>query len=47
MVAFEDASVNQNIAPFTALLADLFRKGLEAKPLPKISSQTFSYPINH
>jgi hypothetical protein len=38
MVALEEANVNQNIAPFTDLLADLVRKGLEGKPLPKIPS---------
>jgi len=38
MEALEEASVNQNIVPFTDLLADLVRKGLEGKPLPKIPS---------
>jgi hypothetical protein len=36
MGALEEASVNQNIIPFTDLLADLVRQGLEGKPLPKI-----------
>jgi Fic family protein len=38
MGALEEASVNQNIQPFTDLLADLVRKSLEGKPLPKIPS---------
>lgn len=36
MEALEEASVNQNIIPFTDLLADLVSKGLEGRPLPKI-----------
>jgi hypothetical protein len=38
MDALEEASVKQNIQPFTDLLADLVRKSLEGKPLPKIPS---------
>ncbi len=38
MEALEEASVNQNIVPFTDLLANLVRKGLEGKPLPEIPS---------
>jgi len=38
MEALEEASVNQNIVPFTNLLSDLVRKGLEGEPPPRIPS---------
>lgn len=43
MAALEDASVNQNIVPFTHFLARLVTTGLEGKPgpaLPRISTTT-------
>lgn len=43
MAALEDASVNQNIVPFTHFLARLVTTGLEGKPrpaLPLISTTT-------
>ncbi len=36
MAALEQASVHQNIVPFTNFLATLVHKGIEGKPLPEI-----------
>jgi len=36
MAALEAASVDNNIAPFTALLAKLVTAGLKGKPAPKV-----------
>lgn len=39
MTALENASVSQNIAPFTDFLAELINAGLKGKPAPKLPLQ--------
>jgi hypothetical protein len=36
MAALEEASVRQNIAPFTDFLAQLVEEGLRGKPVAKV-----------
>jgi hypothetical protein len=36
MAALEEASVRQNIVPFTDFLAQLVEKGLRGKPVAKV-----------
>lgn len=40
MVALEDASVRQNIVPFSKFLANLTTERLKGKELPKISNKS-------